>query len=90
MQAEYLALMNNRTWCLIPPPPNTNVIGCKWVYRVKLKADGSIERYKARLVAIGFHQEEGIDFLDTLSLMVKPTTIRLVLCLALSQKWPIR
>ena len=53
IQAEYLALINNGTWSLVSPPPNTNIVGCKWVYRVKLKVDGSIERYKALLVAKG-------------------------------------
>lgn len=90
MQAEYLALMINGTWSLIRPPPNANVIGCKWVYRVKLKLDGTIDWYKARFVAKGFHQEEGMDYFDTFSLVVKPTTIRLVITVALSQQWPFR
>lgn len=89
MQAEYLALING-TWSLVSPPPNTNIIGCKWVYKVKLKADGSIERYKARLLAKGFNQEEGVDYFDTFSPVVRPTTIRLVLTIALSQKWSLR
>ena len=82
--------MNNGTWSLVSPPPNTNIVGCKWVYRVKLKVNGSIECYKAHLIAKGFHQEEGIDYFDTFSPIVKPTSIRLVLNIALPLKWSPR
>lgn len=54
MADELNALYRNGTWTLVPPSPNTNVVGCKWVYRIKRKADGSLEHYKARLVAKGF------------------------------------
>ncbi|PKI45751.1 hypothetical protein CRG98_033884 [Punica granatum] len=49
MEEEYLALVHNYTWELVPPSPTQNVVGCKWVYRIKQKADGTIDRYKARL-----------------------------------------
>jgi hypothetical protein len=54
MNEEYKALMENKTWHLVPPCSNKNLIDCKWVYRTKRKADGMIDRYKARLVAKGF------------------------------------
>ncbi|KAK1626777.1 hypothetical protein QYE76_001092 [Lolium multiflorum] len=54
MEEEYNALIENKTWHLVPPSKNKNLIDCKWVYRIKKKADGSIDRYKARLVAKGF------------------------------------
>ena len=56
MNKEYTALMNNRTWHLVPAPRAKNIIGSKWVYKVKRKADGTIDRYKARLVAKGYKQ----------------------------------
>lgn len=57
MDDEHQALMKNKTWHLVPPPPRgKNVIGCKWVYKIKRKSDGTIDRYKARLVAKGFKQ----------------------------------
>ena len=54
MDEEYSALMKNKTWQLVPEQRGKNVIDCKWVYRIKKKADGSIDRYKACLVAKGF------------------------------------
>ncbi|PKI75210.1 hypothetical protein CRG98_004361 [Punica granatum] len=71
------------------PRWNDHIIGCKWVYRVKQKADGSIDRYKARLVAKGFYQQEGIDYKETVSPVIKPVTIQVVLSIATSLGWPI-
>jgi len=90
MQAEFDALHKNHTWELVPPDPSKNVIACKWLYRIKRKVDGSIDRYKARLVAKGFTQRPGVDFHDTFSPVVKPTTIRVVLSIAIKFDWPLR
>ena len=90
MNEEYTALMHNQTWTLVSPPKQCKPIGCKWVFRVKLKADGSLERYKARLVAKGFNQQEGIDFHETFSPVVKHVTVRTVISLAFSQGWQLR
>ena len=56
MAEEIIALLRNGAWTVVPSHPNMNILGWKWVCRVKRKADGSFERYKACLVAEGFNQ----------------------------------
>uniref|UniRef100_A0A803QEJ7 Reverse transcriptase Ty1/copia-type domain-containing protein n=1 Tax=Cannabis sativa TaxID=3483 RepID=A0A803QEJ7_CANSA len=73
---------------LVPYDSSMNVIGCKWIHRVKLNKDGSLNRYKSRLIAKGYLQEVGIDFDETFSL-VKPTTVRTVLSLAVTHNWNV-
>lgn len=65
------------------------MVGCKWVFRIKRKPDGSIDKFKARLVTKGFHQRPGVDFTENFSPVVKPTTIHLVLSIAISRGWPL-
>jgi len=72
MDKEYMALLDNKTWHLVPAPRGKNIIGSKWVYKVKRKADGTIDRYKAHLVAKGYKQRYGIDYEDTFSPVGKP------------------
>ncbi|PKI36765.1 hypothetical protein CRG98_042842 [Punica granatum] len=90
MLEELKALRQNHTWELVPRTDQMNVVGCKWVFKTKLRADGTLDSLKARLVAKGFHQEEGIDYLETFSPIVKPGTIRIVLTLAVVRNWSIR
>jgi hypothetical protein len=72
-------LLKNHTWSLVPSSIATNVVGCKWVFKLKRKADGFVERHKARTVAKGFHKLAGIDYRETFSPVFKPTTTRTVL-----------
>jgi hypothetical protein len=90
MDEEYKALMRNNTWHLVPSHRASNIVDCKWVYKIKRRQDGSVDRYKARLVAKGFKQRHGIDYSDTFSPVVKPTTIRLVISLAVSRGWSLQ
>jgi hypothetical protein len=89
MDLEYEALIKNQTWHLVPPKRGANIIDCKWVYKLKRKYDGSIDRYKACLVAKGFKQRYGIDYEDTFSPVVKPATIRLILPIAVFKRWNV-
>jgi len=79
----------NRTWTLVPFHPSMNVVGSQWVYKIKRRSDGSIERYKARLVARGFTQQKGIDYSKTFSLVIKQATVRLVFSIVVSCGWKI-
>ncbi|GKC14726.1 ribonuclease H-like domain-containing protein, partial [Tanacetum coccineum] len=74
MHDEYNALIKNSTWVLVPKPPNANVVRSMWLFRHKYHADGSLSKYKARLVANGRSQQSGIDCYDTFSPVVKPAT----------------
>jgi len=62
---EFNAFLENNTWNLVPRTSPMHVIGCKWIFKTKFKYDESIERYKARLVALGNHQYAGIDYHKT-------------------------
>ncbi|GJV86516.1 ribonuclease H-like domain-containing protein [Tanacetum coccineum] len=89
MYDEYNALVKNGTWILVPRPTSVNMVRSMWLFKHKFHADGTLSRYKARLVANGSSQQLGVDFDETFSPVVKPATIRMVLSLAVSRKWPI-
>jgi hypothetical protein len=90
MGDEFDDLLANKTWSLCHRPSQHNIIRNKWVYKIKQKQDGSIDRYRARLVAKGFDQESGVDFTETFSPVVKTSTIRVILTLAVQFNWSIR
>ncbi|XP_059639515.1 uncharacterized mitochondrial protein AtMg00820-like [Cornus florida] len=78
MTDEFNALLKKGTWSLVPLSSSHTPVGCKWVFKIKRHSDGRIEHYKAHLVAKEFHQQLGLDYDETLSPVVKPTTIRTV------------
>ena len=90
MSEEINAQIRNNTFELVPPAPYQNVISTKWIFTLKYLPNGVLDRYKARLVARGFNQQYGIDYAETFSPVVKSTTIRTVLQLAVSRSWPIK
>ena len=87
MKTEFTTLQHNQTWKLVPQSTFMNVISYKWVFKLKHKYDGSIEQYKAWRVAKGFKHEDGFDYDETFSPVIKITTVRILLSLAISQKW---
>ena len=80
--AEYSSLINNETWELVPPPLDANIVGSKWVLKVKRDANGNINRYKARLVAQGYSQVKGVDYDEVFSPVARNTSVRSLLALA--------
>ncbi|CAL2270719.1 unnamed protein product [Prunus armeniaca] len=90
MQEEISALNTQGTWTLVPPPPGVNIVGSKWIYKVKRNSDGSVSRYKARLVAQGFSQTQGFDYSETFSPVVRHMTVQLILSLAAMHGWQLR
>ena len=90
MQTELQCLQETKTWNLVERPSQKNVIPGKWVYKVKTKADGSIEKYKARYVAKGFKQIEGIDYSETFAPTSNPETFRIILSLAAKENFTLR
>ncbi|GKA76033.1 ribonuclease H-like domain-containing protein [Tanacetum coccineum] len=89
MYDEYNALVKNSMWLLVLRPACVNMVRFMWLFKHKFHADGTLRRYMARLVANGSSQQLGVNFDETFSPVVKPATIRTVLSLVVSGKWPI-
>jgi len=88
MDDELMALEANKTWILTDLPPNKTLIGCRWVFKIKRRCDGSIEWRMARLVAKGYNQLECLDYLDIfVQVLNKLSNIRLLLAYVVLNNW---
>jgi len=88
MKVELDAFDANHTWQITSLPPGKKTIGCRRIYKIKYKSNGSVDHYKARLFVKGYTQLEGLD-LDTFALVAKLTTLRLLLALIATHNWMI-
>jgi hypothetical protein len=89
MEEEFVALITNNTWYLVPRPVGSNVVIIKCILKHKFNFHCSLERYKTRWVLRGFTQQSGVDYNETFSSMVMPATICTVFSLAVSRSWPV-
>jgi len=82
VNSEIESILQNHTWELVDLPKGSNPLGYKWIFKEKQKADGSIDKYKARLVVKGFRQKEDLDYFDTYSPVTRITSIRVLIAIA--------
>ena len=82
IKSEIDSILQNHTWELVDLPPGSKPLGCKWVFKKKMKTDGTIDKYKARLVIKGYKQQKGLDYFDTYSPVSRITSIRMMLAIA--------
>ena len=75
MAEELQTLGDNHIWDDVQCPPNVKVVDCKWIYLIKLRSDGTLDRYKVRLVVFGNKQEYGVDYEKTFAPVSKMTTV---------------
>ena len=85
MIEEYNSILKNDVWDVVPRPKNKSVVSSKWLFKIKHASDGCIEKYKARFVAQGFSQKEGIDYEETFAPVARYTSVRTILAIAASK-----
>lgn len=90
MQEEMESICGHQVWKLVPREKNIKVVKSKWVYTVKENLDGSIQKYKAKLVAVGYSQKEGIDYDQSFAPVVKLESFRYLIAMASIRKFQIR
>ena len=86
---EYQSIMKNDVWDVVLRPKGKSIITSKWIYKIKHAIDGSLKKYKARFVARGFSQKEGIDYEEIFTLVVRYTSIRAIMALAAKLSWKL-
>ena len=84
-QDEMESIIKNNTWDLVDLPKGAKAIGLKWIFKIKRNADGSISKYKSRLVAKGYIQRHGVDFEEVFAPVVRIETVRFIIVLAASR-----
>lgn len=89
MESEIDSIVRNKTWELVEKPIGVKTIGLKWIFKLKKKADGSVNKHKARLVAKGYVQQKGVDFEDAFAPVARIETIRLLIAFAATRGWEI-
>ena len=89
MTEELQALDKAHTWDLVDLPPSKSTIGCCQVYKIKIRSDGTVERYKTCLIAKGFTQEYGIDYEETFASITKLTSVKSLLVIAAARSQPL-
>ena len=89
MIEEYDSIVRNSAWEIVPRQVGKSVVGSRWIYKVKQAADRSVEKYKARFVARGFSQIEGIDYEETFAPVARYSSIRTILALSAQMGWHI-
>ena len=89
MEEEMALMRKYEVWDVVDSPEDTNVVGSRWVFRIKQDSSGKILKYRARLVAQGFTQMYGVDFQDTFAPVARLSSIRTVIALAASEDWEL-
>ena len=87
MTEEYESILKNDIWEIVLRPEGKSIVTSKWIFKIKHVADESVEKYKARFVARGFSQREGVDYDETFAPVARFTPIRTVISLALAMRW---